>query len=130
MWCWRARSTGLFLAFLVSPVLAGAADPERGRNWAHSRSVGLCVLCHAFPGVPNHLAGTLGPDLGGVASRLTPDLLRARVLFPDRFNPATIMPRYGTDKPGQERVAPARVGQPLLSPAQLEDVLAYLETLK
>jgi L-cysteine S-thiosulfotransferase len=112
---------------MVAAALAG--DPLRGAEIAASRSTGLCVLCHALPGVPAALAGNLGPDLAGVGARYTRAQLRERLLAPERFNPQTIMPAVAR-RDGFQRVAPARAGQPLLEPQQIEDLLAWLETLK
>jgi sulfur-oxidizing protein SoxX len=118
----------LLLATLAAPVQANG-DPARGAAIAASRSQGLCVLCHALPGQPAALAGTVGPPLAGVASRLDVAALRARLLEPERFNPDTVMPAYGrTD--GLQQVAPAQRGKPLLSAAQIDDVLAWLVTLQ
>lgn len=116
---------------LASLVVAAAlvGDPVQGREIAASRSTGLCVLCHALPGVPAPLAGTIGPDLAGVGARYTRAQLRERLVAPERFNPKTVMPSVARAD-GFERVAPARAGQPLLTPQQLEDLLAWLETLK
>lgn len=104
-------------------------DATRGAAIAASRSQGLCVLCHALPGQPAALQGDLGPPLAGVGARLEADALRQRLLAPQRFNPDTVMPAYGrTD--GLQRVAPALRGQPLLSAAQVDDVVAWLVTLR
>jgi sulfur-oxidizing protein SoxX len=113
-----------------APVPASlAGNPVRGQQIATSRSVGLCVLCHAVPGVPAAHAGTLGPDLAGVGARHTRAALRERVLYPERFNVQTVMPSpVRTD--GLHRVAAAREGRPLLDAQQVEDLLAWLETLK
>ena len=105
-------------------------DPDRGRQIAHSRSLGLCVLCHAMPGVAPHLAGNLGPDLDGVASRRSAAFLREQVLQPERLNPRTIMPSYSASVDTLHRVAATRTGQALLTTTQVEDVLAYLQTLR
>jgi sulfur-oxidizing protein SoxX len=112
-------------------VLAAAlvGDPLQGQQIAGSRSAGLCVLCHAMPGVPAVQAGTLGPDLAGVGARYTRAQLRERLVAPERFNPQTVMPS-ATRSEGLQRVAAARQGQGVLTPQQLEDVLAWLETLR
>lgn len=119
------------MAVIGATVLAAAlaGDPLRGAEIAASRSGGLCVLCHAMPGVPAVHAGTLGPDLAGAGARYTREQLRARLLAPERFNPQTVMPAAQRTE-GLERVAPARQGRPLLDAQQLEDVLAWLETLR
>jgi sulfur-oxidizing protein SoxX len=94
-----------------------------------SRSQGLCVLCHALPGQPAPLQGTIGPALAGVGARLVAAELRQRLLSPERFNLDTVMPSYGRTE-GLQRVAVAQQGRPLLSPAQIDDVVAYLLSLQ
>lgn len=105
-------------------------EPGRGRTIALSRQQGLCILCHAFPGVAPHESGTLGPDLSGVASRHDRESLRRRVLEPQAFNPSTLMPSYDRRHHPGARVAHDRQGQALLDAQALADVLAYLNTLK
>lgn len=124
------------MAWLLAAALAGAAqagalvgDAALGAQIVASRSTGLCVLCHAVPGVPAVDAGTLGPDLAGVGARLDRAELRLRLVDPARFNPQTIMPSATRTK-GLQRVATARRDRPLRDAQQLEDVLAYLESLR
>ena len=110
--------------------LTGApGDPVRGRAVVTSRQVGLCLLCHSGPFPEVRQQGTLAPDLRGTAARLTEGQIRLRIVDASRVNPASIMPPYfKTD--GLTRVAPAFEGKPLLTAAQIEDVVAYLVTLK
>ena len=117
------------LLFMASSSAHAAGDAERGRAIAESRAQGLCVLCHALPGVPAVQAGTIGPNLSGVGARLSADDLRARLVSPERFNAETVMPSYARSD-GFARVASARRGQALLQAQQIDDVVAYLETLK
>jgi sulfur-oxidizing protein SoxX len=71
----------------------------------------------------------LAPDLAGAGSRWTEGQLRLRVVDAERFNPTTIMPPYfRTEK--LVRVAKAFADKPILSAEQIEDVVAYLATLK
>lgn len=118
---------------LAAALLAGTAvpvgDPQRGADIVSSRSSGLCVLCHALPGVPAVHAGTLGPSLAGVGARYSSAELRERLVSPERFNPTTLMPS-ATRRDGLTRVASGRAGQQLLSEQQLADVLSHLETLR
>ncbi|MBL8350273.1 MAG: sulfur oxidation c-type cytochrome SoxX [Burkholderiaceae bacterium] len=122
-------------AAVMAPVLIGTAaaaaagDPARGEAIATSRSLGLCTLCHALPGQPPALQGNLGPPLAGIGARLDAQALRARLLTPERFNPDTLMPAYGRSE-GLQRVAAAQRGRPLLTPAQIDDVVAYLAGLR
>jgi L-cysteine S-thiosulfotransferase len=106
-----------------------AGDAARGAAIVASRSQGLCVLCHQVPGVPAVHGGTIGPPLAGVATRLSAAELRERLIAPERFNPQTVMPAYVRSE-GLAQVTAARRGQALLSAQQIDDVVAYLETLK
>lgn len=120
------------LALLLGTWAAAAqaqGDPARGAAIAASRSQGLCVLCHALPGQNPALQGTVGPPLAGVGRRFDAEALRARLLAPERFNPDTVMPAYGRSD-GLQQVASAQRGKPLLGPAEIDDVVAWLETLK
>lgn len=128
----RLRSTisgGLLAALVPLASAVAAGDATRGAAIVASRSQGLCVLCHALPGQPPAHQGTLGPPLAGVGARLDADALRQRLLAPERFNPDTVMPAYGRSD-GLLQVAPALRGKPLLAPAQIDDVVAYLATLR
>lgn len=108
---------------------AMAGDPLRGEQIATSRSTGLCVLCHAMPGVPAVHGGTIGPDLAGVGARYDRRQLLERLVAPERFNPQTVMPSPLRTE-GLQRVAAARQGQGVLDKQQVADVLAWLETLR
>ena len=123
------RLAGALALAISGPVWAQAGDATRGAAIVASRSQGLCGLCHAVPGQPEHLQGTLGPPLHGVGARLDPTDLRAHLLAPERFNPDTLMPAYGRSD-GLVQVAPALRGKPLLAPQQIEDVVAYLASLR
>jgi len=94
-----------------------------------SRQLGLCLLCHSGPFPEQRFQGTLAPDLRGVGARLSEAELRARIVNPERFNPETIMPAYFRSD-GLTRVAPSFRGKTILSAAQIEDVVAFLATLK
>jgi len=114
----------------ISQSLTGApGDPVRGRAIVASRQVGLCLLCHSGPFPEERFQGELAPDLRGAGARWSEGQLRLRIVDSSRINPASIMPAYHrTD--GLTRVAPAFRGKPILSAEQIEDVVAYLTTLK
>ena len=104
-------------------------DPARGRAIVGNRQVGLCLLCHAGPIPEERFQGTLAPDLAGAGTRWSEGQLRLRIVDAGRLNPDTIMPPYyRTD--GLTRVARAFQGKPLLTAEQIEDVVAYLKTLR
>ena len=104
-------------------------DATRGAAIVASRSQGLCGLCHALPGQPDHLQGTIAPPLHGVGARHDAADLRAHLLTPERFNPDSVMPAYGRSE-GLTRIAPAQRGKPLLDAQQIDDVVAYLASLR
>jgi sulfur-oxidizing protein SoxX len=104
-------------------------DAARGRAVVANRQVGLCLLCHNGPLPEERFQGTLAPSLAGAGSRWSEGQLRLRLTDSRRLNPETIMPAYyRTD--GLTQVAKNLQGQPLLAAQQIEDVLAYLMTLK
>ena len=104
-------------------------DPARGRGIVVNRQVGLCLLCHSGPFPEEKFQGTLAPDLKGAGSRANEGQLRLRIVDASRLNRDTIMPPYYRID-GLERVAPAFRGKPILSAEQIEDVVAYLTTLR
>ena len=110
--------------------LTGApGDPARGRAIVASRQVGLCLLCHSGPFPEERFQGDLAPSLAGAGSRSTEGQLRLRIVDASRLNSATIMPPYyRTD--GLDRVAANFRGKPVLTAEQIEDVVAYLMTLR
>jgi sulfur-oxidizing protein SoxX len=110
--------------------LTGApGDPARGRAIVASRQVGLCLLCHGGPFPEERFQGNLAPDLRGAGSRWSEAHLRLRLVDPARLNPNTIMPAYHRTE-GLTRVAPAYRGKPVLTAEQIEDVVAFLTTLR
>jgi len=104
-------------------------DPARGRAIITNRQVGLCLLCHSGPFPEEKLQGTLAPDLKGAGLRSTKGQLRLRIVDGSRINPDTIMPSYYRID-GRARVAPLYRGRPILTAEQIEDVVAFLETLR
>lgn len=106
-----------------------AGDAERGRTLILGRESANCVLCHALPEPGVRFSGDLGPPLGGVARTFSVAQLRLRVVDSTRVNPTTIMPSYYRIE-GLDRVAGAYRDKPILAAEQVEDIVAYLATLK
>ena len=104
-------------------------DPTRGRGIVASRQVGLCLLCHSGPFPEERFQGNLAPDLTGAGKRWSEAQLRLRIVDSSRVNPTTIMPAYHVTS-GLVRVAPAWRGKFVLSAQQIEDVVAFLMTLR
>jgi sulfur-oxidizing protein SoxX len=104
-------------------------DPVKGRAIVTSRQTGLCILCHAGPFPEERFQGNLAPDLRLSVANLSVGQLRARLVDPGQSNPNTIMPAYFRIDHLQ-RVAPQFAGKTLLTGQEIEDVLAYLLTIK
>jgi sulfur-oxidizing protein SoxX len=113
----------------LSGANAYVGDPARGRAIVMNRQVGLCLLCHSGPFPEERFQGDLAPDLKGVGDRLSAGQLRLRIVDSGRVNAATTMPAYYRIE-GLTRVASAYQGKPVLSAEQIEDVVAFLTTLR
>jgi sulfur-oxidizing protein SoxX len=104
-------------------------DAARGRAIVANRTVGLCLLCHSGPLPETPLQGNLSPSLAGAGARWSAGQLRLRLVDPSRLVPDTIMPPYyRLDR--LQRVARNYQGKTILDAQQIEDVVAYLVTLK
>jgi len=103
-------------------------DPASGRAIVVKRE-NTCLLCHSGPFPEQRFQGDLSPNLKGTGARWSEGELRLRLVDASRLNPATIMPSYYRVD-GLTRVAPAYQGKPVLTAEQIEDVVAYLMTLK
>jgi sulfur-oxidizing protein SoxX len=113
----------------AAPLTGSKGDPARGRAVVASRQQGLCLLCHSGPFPEERFQGTLAPDLNGIGARMSEAQIRMRIVDPARFNPSTIMPAYYRSE-GLVRVAPSFRGKTILTAEQIEDVVAFLGTLK
>jgi len=112
-----------------TPLTAQPGDAARGRAVVVNRQLGLCLLCHSGPFAEERFQGNLAPDLSGAGARWSEGQLRLRLVDSRRVNPQTMMPSYRrTD--GLVRVGAAWQGKAVLSAQQVEDVVAFLETLK
>ena len=103
-------------------------DATRGRALILERT-NTCILCHSGPFPEEKFQGDLAPNLAGAGSRWSIAQLRLRLVDGSRLNPGTIMPSYYR-LDGLERVAPAWRNKPILSAEQIEDIVAYLATLR
>jgi len=114
----------------IAQSLTGApGDAARGRVIVVSRQKGLCLLCHSGPFAEERFQGDLAPSLAGAGKRWSEGQLRLRMVDSRRLNTATIMPAYYRTE-GLNRVGTAWRDQPVLTAAEIEDVIAFLMTLR
>ncbi len=118
----------LALALLVAGPAWAQGDAARGRAIVTNRQKGLCLLCHSGPFPEERFQGNLAPSLAGAGRRWTAAALRARITDSQGLNPGSIMPSYGAVQ-GLRDVAPAFRDKPILTEAEIEDVVAFLLTL-
>jgi L-cysteine S-thiosulfotransferase len=115
---------------IPEPLTTTPGDAARGRAIVANRQVGLCLLCHSGPFPEERAQGNLAGNLSGSGSRWSTAQLRLRVADARRLNPASLMPRFHVLDDGAPRVARAWQGKPVLDAQQVEDVVAFLQTLK
>lgn len=98
---------------------AWAQTPSLANGWRilFEQKSGNCVACHSIPndqGLKAGIQSTFAPQLDGVASRYSPEVLRQWVVDARKINPNALMPPFGL----------------ILSPEQINDALAALQTLR
>jgi len=114
---------------IPEPLTSVPGDPARGRAIVVDRSTGLCLLCHHGPFPEERFQGDLASDLAGAGARWTAGQLRLRIADSRRIDPNGLMPSlHRVD--GHERVGRAWQGKPVLDAQQVEDVVAFLQTLR
>ena len=136
---WPARAAEAAPAGLVdyrvvgdsipTPLTAQPGDPLQGRALVVDRRVGLCLLCHSGPFPEERFQGNLAPSLAGTGARWTAGQLRLRLADPKRLNPDSLMPGYHHRRELRQ-VAAAQLGRPIFDAQQVEDVVAFLQTLR
>ena len=114
---------------IVESLSGVPGDAKRGRLIVLSRQTGLCILCHSGPFPEERFQGNLAPDLAASVAGLSEAQLRARIVDASRFNPDTIMPSY-FKKDHFTRVAPQFAGKTILTAQEIEDVVAFLVSIK
>ena len=115
----------------INEPLAGlSGEPGHGRQLVVDRRKGNCLACHMMPIKGESFQGNLGPPLDGVGSRLTIAEIRLRIVDERQINPDTVMPGYYRDPTRFNRVAPGFEGQSYFTAQEVEDVVAYISSLK
>lgn len=111
------------------PLTDQPGDPVRGQAVVRDASRASCLICHSIATLPDRDQGGLGPPLDGVAARLDAGQMRQRIVDARRVSPDTIMPPYHATA-DLFAVGAKWVGQTLYSAQDVEDVVAFLMTLK
>jgi len=116
---------------MKDPLTSQPGDPAAGKKAFTNRRQGNCLACHVVTSLAQEeqFHGEIGPPLDGVAGRYSMAELRLRIVDSKKLNPATIMPSF-YKKDGFHRVAQKFEGKTILEAQQVEDILAYLATLK
>jgi sulfur-oxidizing protein SoxX len=114
---------------IPAPLGGSVGDAARGRALVLDRTRGNCLICHQAPEPNEPFQGTIGPALAGVGARLEPGQIRLRLVDASRLNPETVMPPYFRTE-GLRDVAPQYRDRPALTAQEIEDVVAYLASLR
>jgi len=115
---------------IMEPLCGLAGDAPRGSKIASDGGQGNCLACHQLPIPGIEAYGTIGPPLAGIASRLSVPMIRLRVVDTRNINPMSIMPGFYRDPRLINRPGKKYRGRTFLTAQQVEDVIAYLATLK
>jgi sulfur-oxidizing protein SoxX len=115
---------------IPKPLTSEPGNAEHGREVMIGRKLGNCLACHQVSAIPEEpFHGEVGPPLDGVAERWTEGQLRLILADSKAVFPGTIMPAFlKTD--GYTRTMKKFEGKSILTPQEVEDVIAYLKTLK
>ena len=122
---WKQVNTAI-----EEPLCGLTGDAERGKAIATDGNRGNCLACHKLPVEGVEAYGTIGPPLDGVASRLSEGFIRLRVVDTRNINPMSIMPGFYRNPDLIYRPGKLYKGRTFLTAQQVEDVIAYLVTLK
>ena len=107
-----------------------AGDAAKGKKLAVNRKKGNCLACHVISDLKDQpFHGDVGPSLDGVADRYSEGEIRLRIVNPKTSNEDTIMPAFYRTK-GLFRLIKKFKGKTVLSAQEVEDLVAYMMTMK
>ena len=115
----------------VELALTGVAgDAASGRKLFMNRKKGNCLACHVNSEMAEQtFHGEVGPELDGVANRWGSAELRGILVNSKNMFEGTIMPAFFKDS-GYNRILKKFDGKTILSAQEVEDLLAYVMTLR
>ena len=117
--------------YMIEKPLCGLqGDAGRGEQIVSDSHLGNCLACHELPIEGIEAYGTIGPPLEGIGSRMTEAQIRIRIVDTRNINPMSIMPGFYRDPRLINRPGKPYRGKTFLTAQQVEDVIAYLLTLK
>lgn len=122
---WTAKDLSI-----ATPIGGRQGNAARGRLLSTERKKGNCIACHALPIPEAEFPGEIGPPLMGVGNRLSEGEIRLRIVDAKQVNPATIMPGYYRNPKFLKNVKKKFRGKTVLTAQEIEDLVAYLVTLK
>ena len=111
------------------PLTQLPGNAQQGRAIVLSRQRGLCLLCHSGPFPDEPVQATISTNLSGAGSRWSEAQLRLRVADARWLNPDSLMPSFHR-LPTASRVPSALQDKPVLSAQEVEDVVAFLSSLR
>lgn len=119
------------LGYAIQEPLGGLkGDPVNGRKVAIDRGKGNCLACHIMPIPEEDFHGELGPALGKVGKKFNEAKLRMRVVNIQAVMGDSLMPPFYMKPEQLNRVVEKYQGHTILTAQEVEDVVAYLMTLK
>lgn len=124
-----AAQTGGAGKTFAEPLAGMRGDAARGRAIIIDRRKGLCLLCHSGPFPEERFQGNLAPSLAGVGARMAEAEIRLRMVDSRLASPETIMPPYHAID-GLTRVAGGFTQKTILTASEIEDVVAFLVSLR
>ncbi len=116
---------------ISAPLTGAPGNVEEGKNVFANRKLGNCLACHANSDMSDQLFhGEVGPSLDGAGTRWKPEVLRTIVVNAKAvFSDETVMPGFYSLDVGED-VRKDLIGKTILTAQQVEDLVAYLSTLK
>jgi L-cysteine S-thiosulfotransferase len=115
---------------ILKPLTGFKGNKNNGRRLVIDTNKGNCLACHSFPIPEEEFHGTIGPPLQKIALRLNEAQIRLRITDMKKINPNSIMPGYFRAPENINRIALQYENTTLLTAQEIEDVVAYLVTLK